>query len=349
VSDGSAAAARACDGCGALLPPALLACPACGKLVHAAALKSAAAEAAEAEERGDLSAALTAWRRALGLLPAGSVQHQRVAADVRRLSDRVGSGGPPAPAPKSGGKRAGWLGGLAAAGALVAKFKWALLFLLGKGKLLLVGLAQAKTLLTMALAMGVYASVWGWKFALGLIASMYVHEMGHVAALRRHGIPASAPMFIPGFGAFVRLNQHPATPGEDARVGLAGPVWGAVAAVVCLLLGKVTGWPIFLAIARAGAWVNLFNLLPVWQLDGGRGFQALSRRQRALVAAVLWALWLLAHDGLLVILAVAATARAAGHHAPARGDRSMLALYLALVVGLVALIAGLPGPSLLPR
>src|SRR6185369_768538 len=109
------------------------------------------------------------------------------------------------------------------------KFKWAVLLLLGKGKLLLVGLTQAKTLLSIAIALGVYTMAYGWKFALGLIASLYVHEMGHVAWLRRYGIPASAPMFVPGLGAFVRLKSHPPTPAQDARVGLAGPVWGAAA------------------------------------------------------------------------------------------------------------------------
>ena len=99
--------------------------------------------------------------------------------------------------------------GLGAIGVLLAKFKWVILALLGKGKVLLVGLAQAKTFLSMGIALAVYASFYGWKFALGLIASIYVHEMGHVVWLRRYGIAATAPMFIPGFGAFVRLKHAP--------------------------------------------------------------------------------------------------------------------------------------------
>jgi Zn-dependent protease len=215
---------------------------------------------------------------------------------------------------------------------VLAKLKFAILIVLSKAKLLLVGLAQIKTLLTMALAMGVYSSAYGWRFAAGLIASMYVHEMGHVAALRRFGIPATAPVFIPGFGAFVRLKQHPATPGEDARVGLAGPVWGAATAFAFLATGVLFRSRALLAIARAGAWINLFNLAPVWQLDGGRAFAALSRRQRAAAAAILWGLGLLAGDGLLFLLAIAATARAFGRGAPAEGDRPALAAYAALAV-----------------
>ena len=152
--------------------------------------------------------------------------------------------------------------------------------------------------------------------------------MGHVVWLRRFGIPATAPMFIPGLGAFVRLKAHPATAGEDARVGLAGPVWGAVAAVLALALGVAFGRPILFAIARVGAWINVFNLLPVWQLDGGRGFAALSRRQRGIVAAVAWALALAGVDTMYFLVAIAATFRAAltgdvdGTASPSSGDRT---------------------------
>src|SRR2546430_4861243 len=82
----------------------------------------------------------------------------------------------------------------------------------------------------MLLSAGVYWTIWGWKFALGVVLSIYVHEMGHVQALQRYGIKATAPMFIPGVGAVVRLKQYPADRREDARVGLAGPLWGRPAA-----------------------------------------------------------------------------------------------------------------------
>src|SRR5262249_35717679 len=162
---------------------------------------------------------------------------------------------------------------------------------------------------------------------------------GHVVALRRYGIPATAPMFIPGFGALVRLKQNPATVGEDARTGLAGPIWGTGAALAALALGALLDNQLLFAIARLGAWINLFNLLPVWQLDGGRGFAALSRGQRGTVAGVLWGLALFGGaDGLLFILAIAATFRAAGKNAPALGDRAVLASFLALVIGLTVLM-----------
>ena len=296
---------------------------------------------------------MTAWRQALQYLPAGTVQHQRVHAKVQELSAQVpafsgpvGAPGNPAPA----APRKGWRKLTAVFGTLVvllAKFKWIIVFLLAKGKVLLLGLTQAKTFLSMAIAVGVYAMMYGWWFGLGLVVSIYIHEMGHVVWLRRYGIAATAPMFIPGFGAFVRLKQHPATAGEDARVGLAGPVWGAAAAVGALALGAGLAQPTLIAIAHVGAWINLFNLLPVWQLDGGRGFSALSRKQRAVVAGVLWLLALSGADGVLWLLAVAATFRAARRSAaPEQGDRRVLATYLALIVGLTLLMmrARLPSP-----
>jgi Zn-dependent protease len=117
-------------------------------------------------------------------------------------------------------------------------------------------------------------------------------------------------------------------------------VWGAAAALAALALGAAFDKPIFFTIARIGAWINVFNLLPLWQLDGGRGFAALSRGQRGLVAAVCWALALSGADGMMYLLAIAASFRAAGKgNAPATGDRAVLATYLALLLGLTALMA----------
>jgi Zn-dependent protease len=171
--------------------------------------------------------------------------------------------------------------------------------------------------------------------------------MGHVAALRRFGIAAGAPMFVPGLGALVRLKQYPIDAREDARVGLAGPLWGLGAAFAAYAVGSLAQWPSWLAIARVGAWINLFNLLPLWQLDGGRGFRALTRRQRLGVAGVIAGAWLLSHEIILLVLLVAALFRAWQKDAPADGDRRTLLEYVALVAALAALAAidvpGLPG------
>jgi Zn-dependent protease len=156
--------------------------------------------------------------------------------------------------------------------------------------------------------------------------------MGHVAALSRLGIKATAPMFIPGIGAVVRLKQYPVTPREDARVGLAGPIWGLAAAAVAYAVYRVTDSQTWGAIAQVGAWINLFNLLPVWQLDGARGFRALSRAERWGVVAIVAAMWLATREGLLVLLFLTAGYAAWRGQAQAEGDRRAAFEFGALVV-----------------
>ena len=196
-------------------------------MIHAAELRALASAAESAGASGDASAEISSWRQALPLLPAGSRQFEQISRKVADLSRRLDSS-PAIPAPAEKSQR--WKGGgvLATLGLLAWKLKTLLLVLLTKGKLLLLGLTNAGTVLSMALSFGVYWAVFGWPFAAGLILSLYIHEMGHVAALRHLGIPASLPMFLPGIGAVVRLQQHPASPSEDARIGLAGPLWAGL-------------------------------------------------------------------------------------------------------------------------
>jgi Zn-dependent protease len=157
------------------------------------------------------------------------------------------------------------------------------LVFLTKGKLLPIGLTKLKTFLSMLAFGGVYWAMYGWVFAVGLVVSIYIHEMGHVLELRKLGIPADAPMFIPGLGAFVRLRRLHITPVEDSRIGLAGPIYGLGAAAVALCVSYFRlAWG---AITHLGAILNLFNLIPVWQLDGSRGFRSLTRKERGIILA----------------------------------------------------------------
>jgi Zn-dependent protease len=210
---------------------------------------------------------------------------------------RIGRVVQPPPAPRAGNwtKR---LGPLAALGAFLAKFKF-----------LLLGLAKVKTLLTMLASMGLYWSLYGWKFGVGFVLGIYVHEMGHIWALKQFGLRASAPMFIPGFGAFVSLYDSPASVGQDARIGLAGPIWGAGAALAFLVPHLFVPAGIWLALAHAAAYINLFNLTPVWQLDGGRGFRALGRQHRVMLLGLMILLWYLSGSGLFLIVALGAAYR----------------------------------------
>jgi Zn-dependent protease len=340
-----------CPRCGTQLAPTLLACPSCGRLVHAERLAALAANAEAADRRGDVDAALPLWREALELLPAGSRQREVVAQRVNALSEAVRTrpGGPPPPPPppgpakahshsQSGLKGAGVaVGGIAL---LLWKFKFVVVFLLTKGKLLLLGLTKSSTLLSMLLSIGVYWTIWGWKFALGLVLSIYIHEMGHVITLKRYGFKATAPTFIPGIGALIRLKQRPANPREDAAIGLAGPIYGLAAAGTAYGLWHATGNGIFAAIAHVGAWINLFNLLPLGPLDGVRAFNALSRTQRWLAAAAILAAWYLSSESLLALLLVVAVMQAFVPSAPEEGDAGATTWYagLVLVLSLMCLI-----------
>jgi Zn-dependent protease len=157
---------------------------------------------------------------------------------------------------------------LAAAAVLLSKLKGVVL-LLPKLKLL-------STSATMLVSVAAYALIWGWRFALGFVLLLFAHEMGHVIQLRREGVPASAPLFVPFLGAFVGMKKMPDDAAAEARVGLAGPVLGSIACLVPLGIYAATGSEMFQALAFTGFFLNLFNLLPVLPLDGGRAMAALS-------------------------------------------------------------------------
>jgi hypothetical protein len=157
-------------------------------------------------------------------LPRGTRQYAVIAERIANLGRQVESSPTRATAarpasaaesaaPGDGQTAAGWSKGAASgvAGTLALaawKFKFLAFMVLSKGKLLLLGLTKASTFLSMFAMVGVYWSAFGFWFALGLVLSIYIHEMGHVAALTRYGVPASAPLFIPGLGAVIRLRQE---------------------------------------------------------------------------------------------------------------------------------------------
>jgi Zn-dependent protease len=314
-----------CTQCGASLTAGALSCPKCRALVHSGQLDALSAQARAASAAGDLVAARYAWEQALPLLPSDSAQYTTVRRKIDELTAKL------APPPPKSGKRLGTAGVI---GAALWKFWGFILLVLTKGKLLLLGLTKLSTLGSMLLSMGLYWSLYGWKFAVGFVLSIYVHEMGHVSALAHYGIPATAPMFIPGFGAFVRLKAYPANPTEDSRVGLAGPIWGLGAAIAAMGVYLATDSRLWAAIAQTGAWINLFNLIPVWQLDGGRGFRALTRQQRGIVLVVALALWMLTSDTILMIIALGAGYRLFTKDAPEQPDNIALMQFVGLLASL---------------
>ena len=128
----------------------------------------------------------------------------------------------------------------------------------------------------MAVSIAAYTTIWGFWFAIGFVVLLLVHEMGHVIQLRREGIPASAPMFIPFLGAMVAAKSLGDNALAEARVGLAGPVLGTVGSAACLVIWQITGHDYWRALGYTGFFINLFNLLPVVPLDGGRAMAAMS-------------------------------------------------------------------------
>jgi Zn-dependent protease len=331
-----------CDDCGADIASGLLACPGCARLVHRDQLGRLATDATAAERGGDLTAALGAWRRALELLPHNSTQHATIQQRMKELSAAVdGRGKAPEGVgtdPKKGG--AGKAAAVGAVGLALLKSKALLGAVLANGKLLLAGLLKLPTLLSM-LVFARWSTHTGLGFGLGLVASIYVHEVGHVAALRRYGIAASAPMFVPGLGAFVRMSQYPTDAHEEARTGLAGPLWGLIAAIAAAVLGAAMHSTVATSVASAGATLNLFNLIAVWSLDGSRGLRALNRRERLVVGGTGLLCSLVLHQWMPFIVGAVALSRAFGADAHATGDRRMCALFAGLIV-VLSLIATLP-------
>jgi Zn-dependent protease len=323
-SEAASPSGAPCPSCGLFVAPALLVCPRCRALVHRAELERIAHTADAASSRGDLADAMAGWRNALSLLPPESKQYTQITGTIRELREKLDAGAPakstspetsPSNAPEAAPapQRTGWRrvgAALSSAFAVVLlKLKTVWLLLLTGWKPLLLGLTKLGTLSSMLLSLGVYWTFYGWRFALGLVVCIYVHEIGHVVALKRLGIAASSPMFIPGFGAVVRLQQYPIDTTEEAQVGLAGPRWGLGISFLAFVVARLTHSDALSAIARVSAWINLFNLIPIPPLDGGRGFRALSNRQRLLCAALLGALYVFTQQGFVGIIAALALFR----------------------------------------
>jgi Zn-dependent protease len=147
---------------------------------------------------------------------------------------------------------------------------------------------------TMLVSVAAYALLWGWQFGVGLVLLLLVHEMGHVLEARRQGLPTSAPMFIPFLGAFITMKQMPENAWREAQVALAGPIIGSLGAAAAWGLGEAIDSEFLVALAFVGFLLNLFNLLPIVPLDGGRA-----------VAALHPAIWLVGLAGLAALVFVA--------------------------------------------
>jgi Zn-dependent protease len=183
---------------------------------------------------------------------------------------------------------------LAALGVLLAKFKTVALAIF-KFKVF-------TTSASMLVSVAAYAWIWGWRFAVGFVLLLLVHEMGHVLELRRQGVPASAPLFIPFLGAVVGMRQMPKNAWREAQVALAGPVLGSIGALGAWIAGEAIDSELLVALAFTGFFLNLFNLLPVSPLDGGRAVAALHPALWAVGLAALVGLVIVAPNPILIII-----------------------------------------------
>jgi Zn-dependent protease len=209
--------------------------------------------------------------------------------------------GEPPPARRTiGNLRRRISGALAAVAAVIAKFFAAI-----KGLLLLLPKLKLLTTAGTALVSVAAYSLWfGWTFAIGFVVLLFVHEMGHVIQLRREGIKATAPMFVPFFGAFISARSLGDDALAEARVGLAGPILGTLGAGVCLAIGELANSDLLRSLAYIGFFLNLFNLLPVVPLDGGRAMAAMAPWMWFVGLGALVVLLLIIPNPILLIIVV---------------------------------------------
>lgn len=156
-----------------------------------------------------------------------------------------------------------------------------LIFIATKFKFLLTLLKMSKFLSTgisMFIMVGVYAKIYGWIFGVGFVLLLFAHEMGHVIAARREKLNVSAPIFIPFVGAFINMKEQPHDAVMEAKVGLGGPLLGTIASLLCVGLYFLFKEDFFLALAYVGFFLNIFNLIPMSPLDGGRIVTAVSTK-----------------------------------------------------------------------
>lgn len=241
-------------------------------MTHAARLEELSASARAHEQSRELTAAQADWQATLELLPTDSSQAAWVRTKLAQLAREAASGAKPANSDAPAWTRK--LGPLAPVAVLLLKGKFFL------------SLLKIPFLLSFASFAALYWGLYGARFGVGLAVLILVHEFGHFIEVRRRGLAADFPMFIPGVGAYVRWTAAGVTPEARALVSLAGPLAGAAGAALCGLLWLQTQERLWLGLAGFSAFINLMNLIPIWRLDGGQAFAAIGQPGRIGIALV---------------------------------------------------------------
>jgi Zn-dependent protease len=317
---------RNCPSCGTDLPLEALDCPQCHALTHGQRLEQLARDANGHEARGNLVQARELWDYSLTLLPADSRQAEWMRTRLQTLKTAIeAKANPPAPeSVRPWVKKLGPLGPVA--------------LLLLKSKGLLLAIFKLKFLLSFFSFVAIYVALFGWRYGVGISVCLLIHEMGHYVDIRRRGLPAEMPVFLPGLGAYVRWTAMGVTRRTVAQIALAGPLAGWIAAALCFLIYTRTGGPMWAALARTGAVLNILNLIPVWVLDGGQACRVLGAVERAALLAMSLAIWLYSGEGIFFLVAAGCTFRFFTKDRPQQTDWGMWMYYASLLVALAAVL-----------
>lgn len=195
-------------------------------------------------------------------------------------------------------------GGLLAA---ALKFKTILLLLLGKLKFIFIFLKLGKifgTCGSMILMIWAEAMRYGWLFGIGFVMLIFAHEMGHYLMAKKEGLDVGTPIFIPFVGAFISMKEVPESVKVESKVALAGPIVGSIAALMLIPVYEVTGAPVFRSLAYSGIMLNIFNLIPISPLDGGRAVAALSTKLWGAGLVLVVGCFFFIHSPMLLIIAI---------------------------------------------
>jgi Zn-dependent protease len=320
-----------CRECHTDLPAGALACPQCNSLVyghHLEQIAKAASNLEESKQANQLAEARQLWLSALPWLPRASRQAEWIRQRVLTLDARINAADQPPPAQSKWIKRFGPFAPIA--------------LLLGKAKTALLLLFKLKFLLSFAAFFGVYWALYGLWFGAGFALSILIHEFGHVIAVKRLGFKADLPVFLPGFGAYVRWQGFNISLPARAKIALAGPLAGFLAACVCMALYVATQRPVFAALAHTGAWLNLLNLIPIWVLDGGQATNALSRLQRALLLTTCIVFFVMTRQVAFLLVAAGMTYRLFTRDTPAEPSTRTAVFFTVLLFALGALLKIVP-------
>jgi Zn-dependent protease len=314
-----------CDRCGQQLLPGVLACPHCHSLIHGEELERLSVSAKSLEEAGQLQQAREEWLRALQLLPHDSLQAEWIRGYVYKL-ELTSNNAPRAP-----------------------KYEWAkklgplgpILVLLAKSKVLL-SLFKLKFLFSLGAFLGFYWVAFGVKFGVGFAILILIHEMGHYIDIKRRGLSADMPVFLPGFGAYVRWQAAGVSKQTRAGVSLAGPLAGSLCATICAVVWWKTGDALWAALAWSGAWLNAMNLIPIWILDGGQATLALGKTERWILLTASLLLWLVLHQSVFVLVAGGMTWRLFTRDMAPNPSRSIATYYTAVLASLGVVMSLMP-------